>query len=65
MSDSDSILSIPRWLLEEADTRRFAAFALPLAVPDYVYSVIWRKRTQGDPSLRWLRDGLAAMFTAN
>ena len=62
---SDLILSIPRRLVSEADTRRIVTFALPLVVPAYAYSVIWHKRTEADRSLQWLREGIADMFEPN
>ena len=61
---SDLILSIPGRLLSEADAQRYVTFTLPIAVPEYPYSLIWHKRTEADRPLQWLRDGLVGLFAA-
>ena len=44
---------------DRADQSDLVAFKLPLDIPDYAYSIIWHRRSDGDPLMVWLRNLVA------
>ena len=52
---ADLVMALPSRLVKAAGAADLVAFALPLAVPDYPYSMVWHRRTDDDPPQRWLR----------
>ncbi len=58
---TDLIMSLPARLAGSADQRDLVAFVLPLDIPDYAYSIIWHRRSDGDPAMIWLRNLVASL----
>lgn len=56
---TDLLMSMPSRLVASASGLNLVRFALPLAVPDYPYSMIWHRRTDLDPACIWLRSQVA------
>lgn len=55
LAGTDLLMSMPSRLANIAASQELVRFELPLAVPDYPYSVIWHRRTDADPACAWLR----------
>ena len=55
LAGTDLLMSMPSRLADIAASQELVRFELPLAVPDYPYSVIWHRRTDADPACAWLR----------
>ncbi len=53
---SDLIMSAPSRFAANARQSGLVSFKLPFNVPDYPYSVVWHRKTDEDPAVRWLRD---------
>lgn len=56
---SDLIATLPSRLCSGALLEGARRFALPLAIPDYGYGLVWHRRTDADQGLRWLRQRVA------
>jgi DNA-binding transcriptional LysR family regulator len=52
---TDLIMSLPSRLAHSVAHPGLVTFKLPLAVPDYPYSIVWHRRTEHDPACSWLR----------
>ena len=52
---TDLIMSLPSRLADSVAHPGLVNFKLPLAVPDYPYSIVWHRRTEHDPACSWLR----------
>jgi DNA-binding transcriptional LysR family regulator len=61
VQSTDLIMSLPARLAGSADQSDLVAFKLPLDIPDYPYSIIWHRRSDGDPAMMWLRNLVASL----
>jgi DNA-binding transcriptional LysR family regulator len=55
LAGTDLLMSIPSRLASSIDSGDLVRFELPLAIPEYPYSIIWHRRTDADPACAWLR----------
>lgn len=60
LAGTDLLMSIPSRLADSAASEDLVRFELPLAVPDYSYSILWHQRTKVDPACVWLRSQAVA-----
>ena len=58
---TELIMSLPARLADSADQSDLVTFELPLDIPDYAYSIIWYRRSDGDPAMIWLRTLVASL----
>lgn len=58
LQGTDLIMSLPSRLASHTSERGLILFKLPVAVPDYPYLMSWHRRTDDDPALAWLRNGV-------
>ncbi|MFO0988353.1 MAG: LysR family transcriptional regulator [Alphaproteobacteria bacterium] len=52
---TDLVMSLPSRLAARARGRGLTPFALPFAVPDYPYLMVWHRGADADPASAWLR----------
>ncbi len=58
---TDLIISLPARLADSADQSDLVTFELPLDIPEYAYSIVWHRRSDGDPAMLWLRNLVASL----
>lgn len=56
LPDTDLVMAAPSRLAALRTDAKVVAFQLPLAVPDYPYSIVWHSRATHDDAHKWLRE---------
>ena len=52
---SDLVAALPSWLSEATKNLGLKCFDLPIAVPEFSYSLVWHRRKDSDQACSWLR----------
>jgi DNA-binding transcriptional LysR family regulator len=53
---TDLVMSIPSQMADLARMQGLVPFKVPLVLPTFPYSLVWHRRSDGDPAVAWLRD---------
>ena len=56
LRDTQMVLTLPSRLFRNSEPGLVVTFALPFEVPDFVYHLLWHRRTETDPGAVWLRN---------
>ncbi len=65
ISGTDLITTLPSRLAPLALSQGLSNFTLPMAVPDFPYSLVWHRRTDPDPACAWFRQLLTQPFSSD